>query len=100
MRNYPAIQNAAIPNSGSATNADSTNDPAREKVFQLDRAGTTPKASQYRDLMAAAEAKANEQARVLQRQQLTKAHYEGQGSFPVTPVSIDRSAEARQRQFQ
>lgn len=69
----------------------------REKVLELDR--TSHKQSQYRDQTLAAEARANEQARILQRQQASRVQYEGQGSFPST-IGIDQSAVARQKQFQ
>lgn len=75
---------------------------SREKMPELERSGQPQKPSQSRDLSLAAEARANEQARILQRQQASRAHhYDGQGASPPTNgIGIDQSAVARQKQFQ
>ena len=61
------------------------------------------KDSQHRDLLAAQEARANEQARILQRQQAKAQHLdmqEGQHKSPTPGIGIDQGAVERQRQFQ
>ena len=61
------------------------------------------KDSQYRDMIAGQEAKANEQARILQRQQQKAQHLDNQErpyKSPTPGIGIDRDAVERQRQFQ
>ena len=61
------------------------------------------KDSQYRDMIAGQEAKANEQARILQRQQAKAQHLdmqERQHTSPSPGIGIDQDAVERQRQFQ
>ena len=64
---------------------------------------TQRKESQYRDLLTGQEAKANEQARILQRQQAKAKHLDMQdrpSKSPTPGIGIDRDAVERQRQFQ
>ncbi|KAK5089085.1 hypothetical protein LTR05_003309 [Lithohypha guttulata] len=116
---YPMISNAArnatiqfvgqqirqnvspVPRATMGPKSDSILNAAREKALELERSGLPPKNPQYRDIMAAAEARANEQARILQRQQQA-FQYSGpsQYSIPNNGIGIDQSAVARQKQFQ
>ena len=74
---------------------------ARDEALKLERSGRTPNQSQYRDMVAAAEARQNEQNRIMQRQQQVQ-HFAGQNTFVSSPgsIGIDQSAVARQKQFQ
>ncbi|KAK5951151.1 hypothetical protein OHC33_007904 [Knufia fluminis] len=102
MRQQVAQQNPSTPRTTMGPKSESIMNAAREKALELERTGQAPKPSQYRDLMIAAEAQANQQARILQRQQASQTHQPGQGSFPASPsnIGIDQSAVARQKQFQ
>jgi hypothetical protein len=61
------------------------------------------KGSQYRDFIAGAEAKANEQARILQRQQAKAQQLDMQdrmANATTNGIGIDRESVERQKQFQ
>lgn len=74
---------------------------AREKVLELQRAGQITKPSQYRDMLAGAEARANEQARILQRQQAAKAQQDRPlSNAPMPGIGIDHDSAERQKLFQ
>jgi len=102
MRQQVAQQNPSTPTTPMGPKSESIMSAAREKVLELERSGQAPKPSQYRDLIAAAEARANESARILQRQQAVQAQSSSPGSFSASPsnIGIDQSAVARQKQFQ
>lgn len=75
---------------------------AREKIA-VSPAPLQRKDSQYRDILTGQEAKANEQARILQRQQAKAQQLDnGDDRFksPTPGIGIDREAVERQRQFQ
>lgn len=98
MRQQVGQQSTPMPRTTMGPKSDFLLNAAREKATELERLGQQPKTSQNREMMEAAEARSNEQARIHQRQQQAvqfTPHQYTQGNY-----GIDQAAVARQRQFQ
>ncbi|RMZ91342.1 hypothetical protein DV736_g1421, partial [Chaetothyriales sp. CBS 134916] len=76
--------------------------PAHYNAMNQAKDSLPRKRSQLKDVSLGAEAKANEQARILQRQQLQARQFVKQGQPPLKPSSmgVDQEAVERQKQFQ
>ncbi|EXJ93631.1 hypothetical protein A1O1_02023 [Capronia coronata CBS 617.96] len=92
-----------LPGTFSGTTRDLTMSQNEHKNQPVDHKSSQVKPSQYRDIVAGQEARLNEQARILQRQQAKAQQLDAAdhaNSMPHNSIGIDHDAVQRQRQFQ
>ncbi|EHY54468.1 DNA damage-responsive transcriptional repressor RPH1 [Exophiala dermatitidis] len=102
-QNLPAPRNATpkTPGTFSGTTHDLTMNSNPSKMLDVKPAQIKP--SQYRDLVAGQEARLNEQARILQRQQAKSQQLDAadrSNTGPQKAIGIGQDAAQQQRQFQ
>ncbi|KIW39385.1 uncharacterized protein PV06_09160 [Exophiala oligosperma] len=98
----PQAASPVIPGTFSGTTQNLTMNRGQETASNAPKTGQT-KQSQYRDMMTGQEARLNEQARILQRQQAKSLQLdvaEKTNTMSHANIGIDQEAVQRQRQFQ